>query len=190
MDEVLKVSYLIAPLLLGLVCHGLCIKFRWLTSLTRPIDRGRCFRGKRLLGNNKTYRGIVAVAIGTAAGFGLQALLHKTAGPLRVELFDYQVPAALFIGLAVGAAAMVSELANSFIKRQLDIAPGTATSGAAGLFFYVFDQVDMLVGVWLVLGFIVGVTIERVLWAIAFLFVTHQIITLIGYGLGMRATAR
>jgi len=62
--------------------------------------------------------------------------------------------------------------------------------GIAGLIFYFLDQVDMLVGVWLILSFIVPVTAERILWSIVFLFIAHQVITIIGYGLGMRATAR
>lgn len=189
-DELVKMSYLISPLLLGLTFHGLCLKFRWLTALALPIDKGTSFRGKRLFGDNKTFRGIVAVAIGTAAGFGVQVLLHRFLGPRNFELLDYRKPSILLIGFAMGMAAMLSELPNSFIKRQLGIAPGSATKGFAGWLFYFLDQVDMLVGVWLVLSFMVTVTVERLLWSIVFLFAAHQVITAIGYGLGMRATAR
>jgi hypothetical protein len=55
MNEFLKISYLISPLLFGLAFHGLCMKLYWLHSLALPIDHGRCFRAKRLFGNNKTY---------------------------------------------------------------------------------------------------------------------------------------
>lgn len=190
MDEFLKVSYLIAPLIVGLILHGFCIKFGWLRGLSRPLDNGATFRGKRVFGNNKTYRGIVAVAIGTAIGFGIQMLLHHSAAPSKVELLDYSPLTVLLIGLAMGAAAMLSELPNSFIKRQLDVAPGKAATGSTALLFYFLDQVDMLAGVWLVLCFIVHVSIERILWSILFLFVVHQILSVIGYGLGMRTTAR
>jgi hypothetical protein len=190
MTEFLKISYLISPLLLGLLFHGLCMKFHWLHSLGFPIDHGRSFRTKRLFGNNKTYRGIVAVAMGTAIGFSIQTILHVSIEPRDLELLDYKIPSVSFIGLAMGAAAMLSELPNSFIKRQLDIAPGTAASGATGLVFYFIDQVDMLAGVWLVLGFVVPISVERILWSIVFLFVAHQAVTVIGYAIGMRATAR
>jgi hypothetical protein len=85
---------------------------------------------------------------------------------------------------------MLSELPNSFIKRQLGIAPGNAGNGFVGVLFYILDQIDMLIGVWLVLSFTVEVTVARVLWSAVFLFLSHQIITLAGYALGMRATAR
>jgi hypothetical protein len=55
---------------------------------------------------------------------------------------------------------------------------------------YIIDQIDMLLGVWLVLSFAVEITLTRVLWSVVFLFLAHQIITIAGYALGMRATAR
>jgi hypothetical protein len=61
---------------------------------------------------------------------------------------------------------------------------------SAKLRFYILDQIDMLIGVWLVLSFTVEVTVARVLWSAVFLFLSHQIITLAGYALGMRSTAR
>jgi hypothetical protein len=85
---------------------------------------------------------------------------------------------------------MLSELPNSLLKRQLGVAPGAAGQGAAGVLFYVLDQIDMLVGVWIVLGLVVEVTAARVLGSVVFLFVAHQVLTVVGYGLGMRATAR
>jgi hypothetical protein len=147
-------------------------------------------RGRQLFGANKTYRGLLAVALGTAAGVGLQVLLHRSGMARGAELLNYNNPAVIALGLAVGAAAMLSELPNSVLKRQLGLAPGAAGSGLTGLFFYVLDQVDMLVGVWLVLGLAVGVTAARVLWSMVFLFITHQLLTVVGYRLGMRATVR
>ena len=190
MGEFLKVSYTLAPLLVGLAVHGLCIKFGLLSWLARPIDAGVTLRGRRLFGANKTYRGIFAVALGTAAGFVLQALLHHAGVARGVELLEYGSPVTIALGLAVGAAAMLSELPNSVIKRQLGIAPGAAGSGVVGAVFYVLDQVDMLLGVWLVLGMVIEVTASRVLWSVVFLFIAHQVLTLVGYQLGMRATVR
>lgn len=190
MDEFLKVSYLLSPLLLGLAFHGLCIKFGWLRSLARPMDAGFVLRSRRLFGDNKTYRGVAAVALGTAAGVALQVLVHRYGVGRDLAVLDYSRPAVIALGLGLGAAAMLSELPNSLLKRQLGIAPGAASRGIAGVLFYVLDQVDMLVGVWVVLGLAVGVTAARVLSSAVFLFIAHQLLTLVGYQLGMRATAR
>ncbi|HEU5235784.1 MAG TPA: CDP-archaeol synthase [Pyrinomonadaceae bacterium] len=190
MDEFLKVSYLFSPLLVGLAFHGLCMKFGWLRSLASPIDGGKTLRGERLFGANKTYRGVIAVALGTAVGVGLQDLLHYFRGMRNLELLDHGSPAILGLGLAMGAAAMLSELPNSLLKRQLGIVPGAAGRGVVGVMFYVLDQVDMLLGAWVVVGFAVPITATRLLWSVLFLFIAHQLLTVVGYGLGMRGTVR
>jgi CDP-archaeol synthase len=190
MHEFLKVSYTLAPLLVGLAFHGLCIKFGWLGRLARPIDAGATLRGKCVFGPNKTYRGVLVVAVDTAAGVGVQILMHRAGVGRQAGLLDYGNAALVGLGFAVGAAAMLGELPNSLLKRQLSIPPGTTGGGALGAVFYVLDQIDMLVGVWAVLGLVVAVTAARVLWSVVFLFVAHQALTAAGYRLGMRATAR
>lgn len=191
MTEMLAVSYMLLPLLVGLTLHGFCIKFKWLAFLARPIDGGRMLRGRRLFGPNKTYRGVIAVGLGTALGFGIQAIfLHQITSIRYLELIDYSHLNWFPLGLAMGVAAMLSELPNSFIKRQLGIAPGTPGNGMVGVLFYILDQIDLLLGVWLVLSFAVEVTLSRVLWSVIFLFLAHPMITLAGYALGMRATVR
>lgn len=191
MKELLSVSYLFSPLLLGLATHGLCIKFNWLSSLCRPLDKGRTFRGKPIFGANKSYRGIVAVGLGTAIGFSLQAVFfHHSALIRSIELLDYTFPKSSIVGFLLGVAAMLSELPNSFIKRQLEIAPGHSANGGMGLIFYAFDQIDFLVGAWLILALFISITFERVFWSLIFLFISHQIMTSVGYSLGMRSTSR
>src|SRR5262245_58035915 len=191
MREFLAIAYLFSPLLIGLALHGFCIKFNSLAFLCLPIDRGQKFRGKRIFGDNKTYRGVVVVGLGTAIGFGLQSLvLHQIASIRSVELFNYSFFKAMALGLAVGVAAMLSELPNSFIKRRFEIAPGSAAKGWKGLVFYVYDQIDFLLGGWLVLAIVVTVTVGRVLFSAGLLLVAHQLMSSVGYALGMRRTAR
>ncbi|HEX5082793.1 MAG TPA: CDP-archaeol synthase [Blastocatellia bacterium] len=191
MREFYVITYLFLPLLVGLALHGFCIKYDLLSFLYHPIDRGRKFRGKRIFGENKTYRGVVVVSLGTAIGFALQSLLfHRIASVRSVELFDYAFFKSVSLGLAVGVAAMLSELPNSFIKRQFEIAPGTAAKGWKAIIFYVYDQIDFLLGAWLVLAIVVPVTIGRVLFSAVLLLIAHQIMSSVGYALGMRRTAR
>jgi len=190
-EEFWAISYLFSPLLVGLTVHGFSIKYGWLTSLVRPIDNGKTFREKRIFGENKTYRGVVMTAIGTALGFTIQAVvLHRWETFQKLELLDYSSPKVVFLGLLAGAVAMLGELPNSFIKRQIDIAPGATTSGILNLFFYILDQIDYLIGVWLVFAFFVSVSFQRIIFSAVFLFFSHQIISLLGFWLGMRKTAR
>jgi len=187
MSDLVLVASLFGPLFMGLIFHGLCIKFGWLRSLAVPIDRGALVRGRPLFGANKTYRGVIAVALGSAAGYAMQSLVPDLQPTVLRAFSAFSVAS---FGFALGAAAMLSELANSFLKRQLDIAPGAPGGGPATFFFYVLDQVDFLLGAWLVVWPWVAPTLPRVLWSMLFVLVVHQIISGLGALLGMRASAR
>jgi CDP-diglyceride synthetase len=176
---------LFAPLLVGLAVHGLCIRTGALRALTRPIDGGSTLRGRRLFGENKTWRGVVAVAAGMSLGYALQAAAGRFSGtPLA------GTARAALVGFLVGAVAMLAELPNSLLKRQLGIAPGTQASGLRGAVFHVLDQVDLALGAWLVLVWFVPISVSTVLWSLVFLALAHPLVSLAGFALGMRASWR
>ena len=187
MRDLAFVASLFGPLFLGLVLHGLCLKFGWLRSLGAPIDRGVRVRGRALFGANKTYRGVLAVALGSSAGYVLQSFAPKLQPP---PFRDLPFAAGAALGFAIGAAAMRSELPNSVLKRQLDIAPGAPGRGPASALFYVLDQIDLLLGAWLVVSPWVRPSVPLVLWSIVFVIAVHQAVSSLGALLGMRATAR
>lgn len=189
MHELFGVAYLLFPLLGGAAIHGLCMKFGWLGFLARPVDAGLTCRGKRLFGANKTIRGIVAVGAGASLLFGIQThSLHLIREIRLVELFDYSHVNGWILGFVMGVSAMLSELPNSFLKRQLNAPPGgTPPDAVSRLFFLVVDQIDLLCGVWLVLFSVVRITITRIALSIIIVFTIHQIVTQIGYALGIQS---
>jgi hypothetical protein len=85
---------------------------------------------------------------------------------------------------------MLSELPNSLLKRQLAIAPGAPGAGASAVLFYLYDQVDFLVGAWMVVWVWVTPTPSLVFWSVLFVIVVHQLVSFAGALLGMRASAR
>ena len=101
----------------------------------RPIDGGRIWREKRLLGDGKTWRG-------TAAGIGAGAILalalnavHATAGgPFGVDLPTFSSA----VVLALPAGAMLGDIGASFLKRRTGRERGAAFPG--------LDQLDFVVG--------------------------------------------
>lgn len=183
--------YLLVPLLGGAIVHGLCMKHGWFAFLARPIDRGVKLRGEQLFGHSKTLRGPILVAAGSAAVFAFQQdVLHHFAPFAQLELVDYaHLPRAWFAALA-GAAAELAELPNSFAKRRLNIPPGGTASGALGALFFVWDQVDLLLGFWLVVGWAVPVSSVRVATSLVAVGVLHPLVTVAGYFAGMRDSAR
>ena len=186
--EVLATVWLLAPLLAGALVHGLCMKHGWLGALARPIDGGRRWRGRPIFGHSKTFRGPLCVAAGTAAAFAVQQPLLA-----RVDALGSLVELAAlpwWLGALAGAGAELAELPNSFAKRRLGIAPGATARGSLGVVFYAWDQLDLLLGYWLVLAGAGVATPARVAISLALVGAVHPLATLCGYLLGMRPTAR
>jgi hypothetical protein len=66
---------------------------------------------------------------------------------------------------------------------------GGSRSPATAL-FYVLDQIDLLLGAWLVVWPWVRPSASLVFWSMVFVVVVHQVISSLGAQLGMRASAR
>ena len=189
--ELIGIAYLFFPLLGSALIQGLFIRYDWLRLLRRPIDFGAKFRERRVFGDNKTFRGLLGAGVGSSLFAVLQSeVLHEQRMFAAIEYFDYGAICSLCFGFWIGFVSSLSELPNSFAKRQLGIAPGTSGIGIWRGMFYFIDQVDILLGVWLYLSIIMEVTTTRVAVSIAFVFVIHQLVTVAGYGLGMRKTLR
>ena len=79
--------------------------------LGAPLDRGmRLGDGARLLGDHKTWRGLLASILACALG---AVLLGHGAG----------------LGATFGLLAMLGDCASSFVKRRLRLAPGREIFG-------------------------------------------------------------
>jgi CDP-2,3-bis-(O-geranylgeranyl)-sn-glycerol synthase len=121
------------------------------------MDFGKNFvDGKRVLGNNKTFRGFFfGLAIGIAVGV------------VESMLFNYPFLFSLFTPLG----ALLGDLTAAFLKRRLGIAPG-------GL-FPIVDQVDFVVG-----AIVFALPLEMVNWelAVAALVITPPIHLLTNIG--------
>jgi CDP-archaeol synthase len=170
-------AVLIAPLFLGFIVHGLCIRLGALRGLATPIER-------TWFGENKTYRGLICVALGTAVGFVVIA-------PRFLLLAgEHRATKLILLGLLVGTAAMLAELPNSFLKRRIGIAPGSQARGIRGVAFHVLDQIDVVFGAWAVLAWVVTPTVGRVAGTLGTVYIGHQLVSLVGYWLGMRTSPR
>jgi hypothetical protein len=142
------------PVIIGGLLHVGVIKLNWLPALARhPLDGGATLRGRRLLGDNKTVRGAV-VMIG--ATLSSAALLGHAAPSMarRLAVASFQVEYPAFWGFLLGAGYIIGELPNSLIKRQFDIAPGESACGRARFITWTVDQVDSVVGGFLLLALV------------------------------------
>lgn len=89
-----SVLYLFAPLIVASMLAGIVMRFDLLPSLRRPIDAGRTVRGRRLLGEHKTWRAVAVQKYALNAHLGaialVEYLLTLRAHRLREETFNAQ----------------------------------------------------------------------------------------------------
>jgi len=98
---------------------------KWAT----PVDFGLSLRGKRLLGDNKTWRGIfTATLLAGVTGWLLYPLVTN----------DQSRGAVFGLSLLMGFGAMLGDSVESFIKRKRNV--------PAGHSWFPFDQIDYIIG--------------------------------------------
>ncbi|WP_128476797.1 CDP-2,3-bis-(O-geranylgeranyl)-sn-glycerol synthase [Halorussus pelagicus] len=101
----------------------------------RPIDGGRTWNGRRVLGDGKTWRGTaVGTLVGAALGLVLNAVASNASDLLGVSLPTF--PATVLLALPAGA--MAGDIAASFLKRRTGRQRGAAFPGVDQLDFVVF----------------------------------------------------
>jgi hypothetical protein len=129
-----------------------CAQVSWLASpwsrrFAAPLDGGATLRGRRLFGANKTWRGLVVMVPATAGSFALVAHLAGHGRPESIGLWPLPIWEYALLGGWVGLGFMLGELPNSFIKRQLDIAPGASAHGVTrAAWQFVGDRADSGIG--------------------------------------------
>jgi len=103
-----------------------------LTGGGTPVDFGRSWRQKRILGDGKTWRGLFG---GITCGIVLALVLNAVAPAIGTPSFS----AAAVVMLPLGA--MLGDMAESILKRRIGIERGAPLPIA--------DQLDFLAGAWL-----------------------------------------
>ena len=129
-----------------------------------PMDFGKNFTdGKRVFGNNKTFRGFFfGLAIGIAVGL------------MEVMVFNYP----LLFSVLSPLGALLGDLTAAFLKRRLGIAPG-------GL-LPIIDQIDFVVG-----ALLFSLPLAMIYWqlAVAVLIITppiHLLTNFVAYKLKLK----
>ena len=151
-----------------------------LKKLDQPIDFGKTFRGKRLLGKNKTIRGVlIGTIVGALTGL-VQFLLYSNLNWFDsiVRGIDYSDPIVIALGGSMGFGALFGDAVESFFKRQLSIQSGKS--------WFPFDQIDYVIG-----GIIFSLPFVVLSWReyLAIILVwtlLHPVVTFVGWLLKIR----
>jgi hypothetical protein len=180
----LEALWIFLPVVGAPLLHVWVLRGDLLRVLARPLDGGRTFRGRRLLGNNKTWRGALFMCSGVLLATLLLSLWPWWWDRLPDGIHD---AGPVLYGFLLGLGVVVGELPNSFLKRQLDIAPGSQRTSWSGRALTLLDQGDLVLGIWVALLPVWAMPVW--LAAIAFVAVAaiHVVINVIGYAIGARA---
>lgn len=176
--------WVIAPVLGAYLAHAPVLRFDLLPQLARPIDGGATLRGRRVFGDNKTWRGAVVMSAGILTATLLLSLWPTCYRQWPATLRSHPV----LFGLLLALGFVAGELPNSFVKRQFDIEPGGRRTSPFGIALLLFDQADFVPIVWLTLAPLWLMSPVQVLVVFVFAAIGHSIINVLGYAIGARKT--
>jgi CDP-diglyceride synthetase len=152
------IYFFILPAILGGILNMIFIKLPVLEPLKIPIDGGKTLKdGKRILGDNKTWKGFFGMIILTALSASI--FWHST--------FQYS----FLCGAWLGFAYVLFELPNSFIKRRLGVQSGKN----GGIVQTFFDQADSVIGCILFMPLFYPLTLLEAAGILIIATVTHYI---------------
>lgn len=165
-------------------------------SLAIPLDLGFCLcDGKRLFGNNKTFKGFLGMWAAGAISMTLWGLICSVSPALNEKSYIYEIYGNTLLvnfvfGSLYGLTYAVFELPNSFIKRRFDIAPGQHYEHGKALkvFFFLLDNSDSAFGCMLVVCLLCGLGIREYLVGVFFGTLAHAPVNLVLYTFGLRKT--
>ena len=150
---------------------------RRLTWLAVPIDAGRTFRGVRILGDHKTWRGLVAGVVAGTLAYEAQRLAYRAGFATDLALIDYAAHPIL-PGLLLGFGTIVGDAVKSFFKRRVGIAPGAS--------WPVFDQLDFMAGAYAFVAPVYAPPVWATLAALPIVLAGGIVVGAIGFLLHLR----
>lgn len=178
---ILAVLFIFLPAYLGNsmpIFVGSLLKSRFDT----PVDFGKKIYGRRITGDHKTWRGIFAGVFGGVLGYYVQKLLYVHNSYFQdISLLDFNAVSVWF-GVALGFGAIMGDLVKSIFKRQLGISPGKD--------WFLFDQLDYVIGGLIGLSFFMSIGLELLLWIVGVSFVLHIVSCYLGKGLKKKANEK
>jgi CDP-2,3-bis-(O-geranylgeranyl)-sn-glycerol synthase len=182
MDNIWFAIWFFLPAGAANVMPVLLAKAPGLRDLETPVDGGRHWRGQRILGDHKTWRGLVTGVVAGVLTIWLQALLYEHyawARQASMQL-DYTAIPYLTLGFLLGFGALLGDMIKSFAKRQLGVPPGHS--------WFPFDQIDYIVGALLFSLPIVRLHLVQYFWIIVLWFGIHLLTSYLGFYLHFKSS--
>lgn len=180
LEDVLLALWFFAPAGVANAAPVFAAKIPLLKHWNAPLDFGKKWRGQRVFGANKTWRGLVAGIIMATLVLWLQQYMTSRYGwayDITGHL-DYATLPLLVLGPLFGAGALLGDAIESFFKRQRGVAPGHS--------WFPFDQIDYIIGGAILTLPVVRLHVWQYGWVVIVWLGMHLLASYIGFRLKLK----
>jgi len=172
--ELFFVFWFFAPAGVANIAAFFSGKIPVIKSYSHPVDFFLKFRGRRILGDNKTIRGFIFGIISGMIIVYLQVFIFRQSSYLRQIIhLDYNFINPIILGGLAGFGALFGDAVKSFFKRQRGVPPGKS--------WIPFDQTDYILGGILFTSFYIGLSFWEYVLLFFVWFLLHPLTTLLGF---------
>ncbi len=172
--EIFFVFWFFAPAGVANIAAFFSGKNSWLKKYSYPVDCNKKFRGKRILGDNKTIRGFIFGIIASILIVYLQIFLYSQFVFLKKILdINYNHINPIILGSLLGFGALFGDSIKSLLKRQMNVAPGKS--------WFPFDQIDYIIGGIFFSSYYIKLSLGQYFILFLVWFLLHPLTTLLGY---------
>jgi CDP-2,3-bis-(O-geranylgeranyl)-sn-glycerol synthase len=168
LPSLLEVVWFILP---AWVANSVAIDVSGVPFLKRystPVDFGGSWKGKRILGDGKTWRGLIA---GTLAGIACGAFQ----GGLEPAGLYRMTP---LLGFLLGFGALFGDMAESFVKRRIGMDRGHP--------WFLMDQLDYIFGAYAFAWAVVPVDLGYLVLTCLITVPVHFVSSIIAWKLSLK----
>lgn len=154
-------------------------KIPYLNKWRTPLDFGQSYKGKRILGDNKTWRGFCTGVMAAVLTLVLQKYLFNDSAWLQsnITTLDYST-VSLWLGFLLGSGALLGDAIESLFKRRAGVPSGEA--------WFPFDQLDYIIGGILLSSIIVTLSPIQNIVILLLWFGLHLLSSYIGFLVGLK----
>jgi CDP-2,3-bis-(O-geranylgeranyl)-sn-glycerol synthase len=175
MNLILTVIWIYTPALFANIFAAVSKHIPHTAFLAKPVDFGKSWKGIRVLGDGKTFRGFIFGVTASIIIVFLQQSISDTEFFENILEVDYLSFNPLIWGFVVGFGALLGDAIESFFKRRVGIARGEP--------WFPFDQIDFAIGTSIVSLLYKQFPIKIYLIVIFSFFILHLIGKFVGYKL-------
>ncbi len=176
----LSCIYFFGPAYIANASPPLAYKFNILKKLGKPIDGGKTINNKPILGDHKTWRGIVSEIIICTLLMPVFIKIHVFIGLEHYQTIGFNVfnqINAFLLGFLLSIGIIFGDLFFAFIKRRLNLKPGSK--------FVPFDQINYVIGAFIFIQPFLKLELKLWFWLIVLTFFIHVLFNRIGYNMGL-----